>query len=235
MNGLCRAGGVAALILIVYSLATMIQIVLLGGQPHSAAEAFSLLQDHKAIGLLRLDLPTMLILPVYYLLFLGLFAALHLDQHSDALLATCLGFAGVTLVLATPTPLSMLTLSDKYAAATTDAARNQLLSAGEAILAGDMWHATGSTIGGILTQCGAVLICIVMLRGNIFGKPTGYMGIVIHGFDLAHILIGIPLPAVGVFFMALAGPLYPVWFFLVGRRLLQIASGASVHPPPEVL
>jgi hypothetical protein len=57
-SGLCRAGGIAALILVVYSLATMVQLAVLGGPPASAAEAFRLLRDYRIVGLLRLDLPT---------------------------------------------------------------------------------------------------------------------------------------------------------------------------------
>lgn len=221
---LCRIGGFAALILLLYTFATMVQLLLLGGPPQTAAEAFTLLQHHRIVALLRLDLPTICILPFYYLLFLGLYAALSKTDHARVLLATALAFVGVTLVLATPTALSMIPLSDKYAAATSDAARNQLLAAGDAIMASDIWHATGAIIGGILAQCGAVLICIVMLRGGVFGKVTAYIGIVMHGLDLAHIALGVFWPGAGFVLMAIAGPLYPVWFFLVGRRLLELGS-----------
>jgi hypothetical protein len=227
LDGLYRIGGVAALILIVYSLATIVQLLLLGGQPGTAAEAFSLLQHHRIIGLLRLDLPTILILPVYYLLFLGLFASLLHTDRALAVLSTCLAFVGVTLVLATPTALSMIPLSEKYASATTDVAKTQLLAAGETILATDIWHSTGAIVGAVLLQCGAVLISVVMLRSRIFGKPTGYIGIATHGLDLAHIVFGLLLPGAGFVFMAIAGPLYPVWFFLVGRRLLQLRGTNS--------
>jgi hypothetical protein len=30
--------------------------------------------------------------------------------------------------------------------------------------------------------------------------------------------------------MAIAGPLYPIWFFLVGRRLLQLAGKERAVP-----
>jgi hypothetical protein len=39
---LCWAGGVSASILMVYSLAIMVQLAVLGGQPVTAAEAFRL-------------------------------------------------------------------------------------------------------------------------------------------------------------------------------------------------
>lgn len=223
-SALCRIGGIAALLLIVYSLAMMVQMVILGGQPASAAQAFDLLQHHRVVGLLRLDLPTVAVMPLYYLLFLGLFAALRKTSPANALLSTALAFVGLTLVLATPTALSMLPLSDKFAAATTDVVRSQLLAAGEAIMAADIWHSTGAILGGVLLQCGAVLISVAMLRGGVFSKATAWLGIVMHGLDLAHIVGGLFLPVSGVVLLAIAGPLYPVWFFLVGRRLLHLAA-----------
>jgi hypothetical protein len=229
---LYRTAGVAAFLLIVYALATMVQLAVLGGPPTTAAEAFSLLHDHRIVGLLRLDLPTALVMPLYYLLFLGLLAALWRTDRANATLSTALAFVGVTLLLATPTGLSMMWLSDKYSAATTEAARAQLLAAGEALLATDVWHGTGAIIGGILVQSGAVLISVVMLRSSVFGKPTAYLGILMHGCDLAHIILGLLLPVLGVVFMAIAGPFYPIWLFLIGRRLLQLA--AASRPSPSV-
>lgn len=223
-SGLCRAGGIAAIILIVYSLATMVQMVVLGGQPANAAEAFSLLQNHRAVALLRLDLPTLVVMPLYYLLFLGLYAALRRTDSANATLSTALAFVGITLLLATPTALSMIPLSDKYAAASTDAMRLQIQAAGEAIMAANIWHGTGAILGGVLVQIGAVLISVVMLRGGVFGKVTAWLGIVMHGLDLAHIVCGQFVPVSGVVLMAAAGPLYPIWFFLVGRRLLQLGA-----------
>ena len=227
LSGLCRVGGIAALLLIIYSLAMMVQIVVLGGQPTSAAQAFDLLQHHRVVGLLRLDLPTVAVMPLYYLVFLGLYAALRKSDHANALLSAALAFVGVTLVLATPTALSMLPLSDKFAAASSDAVRNQLLAAGEAIMAADIWHSTGAILGGVLVQCGAVLISVVMLRGNVFSKTTAWLGIIMHGLDLAHFIGGLLLPASGMILLAIAGPLYPVWFFLVGFRLLRLTSNKN--------
>jgi len=221
-DGLCRMGGAATFILLAYSLATMVQLLVLGGPPTTAAEAFNLLRNSRVLGLLRLDLPTVLALPLYYLVFLGLFAALKRSDAAYATLSTSLAFVGVTLLLATPTALSMLSLSEKYAAATTEPVRVRFLAAGEAVLATDIWHGTGAIIGGLLLQSGAVLISVVMLRSNVFTKTVAYVGIVTHGLDLAHGLLGPVVPGAGFVLMAIAGPLYLIWFPLVGRRLLQL-------------
>jgi hypothetical protein len=66
-----------------------------------------------------------------------------------------------------------------------------------------------------------------MLQSKTFGKATAYVGILTHGLDLAHLLIGFFMPRVGVILMAIAGPLYLVWFPLVGRDLFKLSRGIS--------
>jgi hypothetical protein len=112
-----------------------------------------------------------------------------------------------------------------YAAATSEEARSQLRAAGEAILATDMWHGTGAFVGGILLQSGAVLVSVVMLRTRVFGRTTAVVGILMHGLDLLHVALGPFVPRAGFLLMAIAGPLYLIWFPLVGRRLLQLGRG----------
>lgn len=229
-NGLCRLGGVAAFVLLVYCLATLVQLTVLGGPPKTALEAFELLQRSKLIGLLRLDFPTILAIPLYYVLFLGIFAALRKADRAYTTLATVLASVGATLVLATPTALPMVSLSERYTAAKTEAVRLQIEAVGETILATDIWHNTGAFMGGILLQSGAVLVCALMLRNDVFGKAIAWVGIVTHGLDLAHIVLGMPLPTVSFLFMAIAGPLYLIWFPLIGRRLLQLAKRPEKKP-----
>ena len=199
----------------------LIVFAVLAGPPTTAAEAFRLLQSTRLVGLLRLDLPPVLALPLYYVLFGGLLAALWQAGRALAAFSTALAFAGVTLIISAPTALSMATLGDKYTAASSEAARSQLLAAGEALLAADIWHGTGAILGGVFLQAAGVLICIVMLRGTVFGRFTAWLGIVMYAADLGHILARLSLPAAGFVLMALAGPLYPVWFFLVGRALAR--------------
>jgi hypothetical protein len=227
-QSLYRIGAAAATILIVYSLVTMMVLVTLGGQPPSAQETFAMLKSGRLAGLLRLDLLTVLVMPLYYVLFLGFYTALQQTQRTYAALGAVLGAAGVTLFLATPSVFSWLTLSDKYAAATDAVEQARLLAAGEAILASDMWHGSGALVGGVLLQTGAVLMSVVMLGSQAFSKLTAYVGIVTHGLDLARLLIAFLFPAASVFLMVIAGPLYLVWFPLVARDFSRL--GRSGRP-----
>ncbi len=224
-----RLGGISCMILIAYSLATMGIMVFIGPPPETITECFSMLEHNKIYGLLRLDVLTVFTMPLYYLLFYSIYKALKNPDTSEVLtITTILIFAGLTLFLATPSVFSYLELSDKYASATTDIRRNQLLAAGEAILASDMWHGTGAKIGGLLMQTGALVISVIMLKTRVFNKLTAYTGITTHGLDLAHILVGFFLPAAGNILMAVAGPLYLIWFPLVGVRLLKISRKVIV-------
>ncbi len=218
--------GVATWLLLLYSLVTMFILIAIGGQPATAQECFSMLQQDRFTGLLRLDVLTIFFIPLYYLIFLGLYEAHRPLNGAFAALAALLVFAGLTLFLATPSVFSWLALNERFAAAAGEAEKAQLLAAGEAILASDMWHGSGPVIGSVLLQSGALLISVVMLHNRAFGKACAYVGILTHGLDLLHILVMFFSLASGIWLMAVAGPLYLVWFPLIARGF---ARAGRVH------
>ncbi len=215
-------GGVVSMIFIAYSLITLLVIVLTGGPPSNVKECFTMLQENKFLGLLRLDILTVFTVPLYYILFFSLFVALKRTNYGLVSIATILVFAGVTLFLSMPSVFSYLNLSDKFASATSDFQRNQLLAAGESIWASDIWHGTGSLIGGILLQTGALLFSVAMLKSDVFSRFTALVGIVLYGLDLLHIILGLFIPAAGSILLFIAGPVYLLWFPLVGLRLFKL-------------
>jgi len=226
-KSLYKLGGWVALLFVLYSLITMASLIAIGGQPKSALEGFAILQENRLTGILRLDILTVFIMPFYYLLFLGLYIALTKSNPTTAIISLVFGFAGVTVFLATPSVFSWLALSDRYAASSGEAERTLLLAAGEAILASDMWHGTGALMGGILMQIATTLISITMLKSAAFAKSTAYVGIVTHGLDLLHILVGLLIPAGGVILMMISGPLYLIWFPLLARDFFRLGKTAS--------
>ena len=221
-KSLFKLGGAITMILLVYSLVTMVLVFTLGGQPLSAQEAFDMLRGNRLVGILRLDVLTTLVMPLYYLLFLGLYIALRKAHAAYAAIALLLGCAGLTLFLAAPSFISWLTLSDKFAAATTGTQKTLLLAAGETILATDMWHSSSSLVGGLLLQTGTLLLSVLMLRSSLFSKLTAWVGVMTHGLDLAHILIGLFFPAAGAILLAIGGTLYLAWFPLLARDFFRL-------------
>ncbi len=89
-----------------------------------------------------------------------------------------------------------------------------------------MWHGSGPVFGAILLQTGALLISVLMLGSKPFGKACACVGIVTHGLDLLHILIMF-FSVAGVWLMAVAGPLYLVWFPLIARGFFRSARSVS--------
>lgn len=215
-------GGVSAIIFIVYSLVTMIVFLVIGGMPETAVETFSMLEENRLVGILRLDALTLLILPLYYPIYLSIYAALRRNHGGYATLGALLAFVGVTLLLATPSAFPLVSLSDKYAAATTAVEKERFLAAGEALLASDMWHGSGALVGGFLALVATLILSIVMLGSSNFSRWTAYVGILTYGLDLTRSLVSIISPQIGIIIMMVAGPLYLVWFPLLARDLFRL-------------
>ncbi len=217
-------GGLSCIIFMLYSLATILIMTILGGPPQTISECFNMLSENKLFGLLRLDILTVFVMPLYYILFYSLYTALKKVNKEIIIISTLLLFVGLTLFLAAPSVFSYLDLRDRFAAATTETQKSQLLSAGEAIIASDIWHGTGARIGGMLMQIGAFIISITMLKSNVFSKVTAIVGIFTHGLDLLHIILGFFNFVFGIVLMSIAGILYLLWFPLVGIRLFDLCK-----------
>jgi hypothetical protein len=215
--------GLAAFGLMTYSLLTILIVVFIGAPPITIEECYLMLDENRFYGLLRLDALTVFVMPLYYILFFGLYLAMKGASNPIVMLSTILVCAGVTLFLATPSVFSYLHLSDQYAQTNIESEKSRLISAGQAILASDMWHGTGARMGGILLQSGALMLSYLMLKDTSFGKLTAYSGILTHGLDLLHIIIGFAVPVVGDLLMMAAAPLYLVWFPSIGNGLLRLA------------
>ncbi len=224
-KGLYKVGGAAALIVAVL---LPIEIIVMTAYPlpSTVIGYFTLFQSNRLIGLLDLYL---LEIPVYALfvpMFLALYAALRRANESYMALATTLAIIGITVFLATNNPFSMLSLSDQYAAATTDAQRSLFLAAGQAILANTNQRAVeGFNMGFLLVSVAGLIVSAVMLRSNIFSKVTAYVGILASALSLAEYfrLVFVPEAVLLLLFLALASCLLLlIWYILIARRLFQL-------------
>ena len=224
-KSLFRVGGAGALIVAVL---LSIEIVVFTAYPlpSTVVGYFTLFQSNRLIGLLDLYL---LEIPAYALfvpMFLALYAALRRTNESYMALAAILAIIGTAVFLATNNPFSMLSLSDQYAAATTDAERSMLLAAGQAMLASTSQRAVGGfNMGFLLVSVAGLIVSAIMLRSNIFSKVTAYVGILANGLSLADYFRLAFVPAAGLLILFLAigsGLLLVVWYILIARRLLQL-------------
>jgi hypothetical protein len=204
---------------------TIVVVSVLGGEPATAEEYFSVLRGGSLAGALRLDLASLVNVSLYTVTSFAVYIALKRTAGTYAALATAIVFLGVAISLANHSALSLLNLSEQYARATSEAQRAQLLAIGEAVIATDWWHSTGGFMAGLFIQGGAVLYSFLMLRTRAFGRVTAYAGILANGLDWLHVIVGPFLPAVAIAVLAVGGLFYLAWFPMLGRDLIRLGRG----------
>ena len=231
---LYRVGGAAALIAagleIAAALIGVISSYTSGPPPSTVIGFFTLLQHNRLLGLVDLGLFDIAALALLVPMFLAVYIALRRASASFMAIATTLYFVGIAVYLATETAFSLLSLSDQYAAATTDAQRSLFLAAGQAMLADQVGAGTGTYMAFVLVGVAGLIIATVMLRSKIFGKVTASVGILANAIILAY-YIGLAFVSIrltiGVLLFWTSGLLSLIWYILIARRLFMLAQGIS--------
>ena len=222
---LYKAGGTAALVLALLLLSEIIVFVAYP-LPNTAIDYLRLFQSNRLMGLLDLYLLETLAYILYVPLFLALYLALRRANASYMALAVALAGIGIAVFLATNNPFAMLSLSDQYAAAATAAERSQFVAAGQALLANTNQRAVGGlNLGLFLVSVAGLIVSVVMLSSNVFGRVTAYVGILANTLSLADYLRLAIAPAalLLILFLALTSGLFLLaWYILIARRLLQL-------------
>ena len=222
---LYHTGAYTALLFIIYSVVTILIFALVkGGYPKTAADCFAMFRENRFIALLRLDIVSVVVLPFYYLLFFSIYQAIKMKYELLARIALFCTLIGMTIFICGINIASIVTLSEKYNAATSPDYRKQLLAACEALLAQNMWENTSAIASGILTEAGMILFSVIMLRTSVFNRVTSWLSIMTHCFDFSSNLLGVFCPFFKEFFTMVAGPLYIIWFFLIGVQLFQLGK-----------
>ena len=222
---LYKTGALTAVLFFIYSIITILIFTLIGeGYPETATECFEMLNDDKFTALLRLDIVSIIVIPFYYILFFSLYHALKNKNELFAKVAFFSIFAGVTIFISGLNIVEIITLSNKYHATTSPEIRQQLLAAGESMLASDMWISTSAKFRGIMIEFGAVILSILMLHSNSFSRITGIVGLIAHSFDLTSEILSIFIASIKDLFITVAGPLYVLWFILIAIGLSKLSN-----------
>jgi hypothetical protein len=216
---LYKVGAAAALFSV---LIIPIQLIVFSSvpEPTTAVGWFTLFQDNKFVGLLSFEILFVVNAVFGVATTLALYVALRRANQSAMAIALAFGLVGTVCIIVARPGIDMLYLSDQYAAATTDAQRSLFLAAGEGMVAlrhGTMFHVSYNLANIVL-----ILVPLVMLQGQLFGKLTAYAGI------LAGVIgFGLYVPTVGVFISVLSVLFYAVFLVLVARKLFQLGRTRS--------
>lgn len=196
--------------------------------PISATDWFALLQDNWFMGLALFGLIDLVNYALVGLIFLALYGALKQVNKSAMVVATVFGFVGITVYFATNQAFSMLTLSHRYAEATTVAQQILFQAAGEALLAGynpgTIENGTGYYLSLFLVLLAGLIISLVMLRSLFFNKATAYAGILANGIGLGYFVALIFVPEILWLPPSLSALFRMAWYVLIAIQLLKLGK-----------
>lgn len=221
-KNLYAIGGVAALLQLIFIVSYSVILAVLGPKPASAEEYFIIHQSSPVTAMLRGDFLLLFMIGGYFGTFPALYLALRKVSPVAAMFATLFTFVAVTVCFGTESTFALRHLAEQYIAAVTDVQRSQLLAAGEAVIASDMWNSSGAYISGILMQGGGIIISLVMLRSRDFSKVTAIAGLLGNAFDLTQHLLHPFAPSISAPIQMLMGPFYLVWFPMLARDLFRL-------------
>jgi hypothetical protein len=199
--------------------------------PDSALEWFTLLQKDPYIGLSLLNFYDLINFALVGLIFLALYSVLKKFNQSLMLIAISTGLIGVAVYLASNQAWEMLSLSQQYAAATSDGQRSILLTAGDVLLATNHpeapFQATGIYVGLFFVLAAGLLISFVMLRSDVFSKTAAVCGILANGFALlGFIALGFG-PTISWIPPTLSAPFRMIWYMLIAIKLFKLGKSSS--------
>jgi hypothetical protein len=223
-KSLYTIGGAAALLQLAAILAMILVQAVLGPKPANAEEAFVIQQSSYLAVMLRGDFLLLFLIGAYLGTFPALFVALRQIDMVAVFFATLFTLMAVTLAFATEPTFSLLHLGSQYATATSQAARAQLVAAGEAIIAANGWNSSAGYMTGILLQGGGVIISLVMLRSKEFSKVTALAGLLGNAFDLVQHILHPFAPSLSATIQMVMGPFYLVWFPMLARDLFRLGT-----------
>jgi len=215
-KSLYKIGGAAALITAVI-MPIQIIVYIAFPPPSTVLGFFTLFQNNVLLGLLALDLLIIVDLVLLVPIILALYAALRRTNEPFTAIASTFGIVGVAVYFSSNTAFEMLSLSNQYAVATTEAQRSMLLSAGQAMLA--IYGGTSFQLSYVFQAVYGIIISAVMLRSKIFSKVTAYVGIL-----AGVIAFGLFVPKIGIFISIFSILFYEIWYILIARRLFQLGQ-----------
>jgi hypothetical protein len=225
---LYRIGGAAPLVALVFYLSEM--AIFIFGEPYPTTMEgwFLLFQRSKILGLHYLNVLDMASIALLATLYLALYVALRRVHESHMAVATLFAFIGtVVFIVPRAATLSVLSLSDQYAAAASDAQRSQIIAVAQAITA-PAQAATPQTTGFLFIAVAVLIISAVMLRTTLFNRVTAYAGILTGVMTFADQLCMVIAPSIAGLLLPISGLLWIAWWLLVGLRLLGLGRRASM-------
>ena len=195
--------------------------------PQTAVERFEQFKTNALMGLYNLDCLNMVnqlfMIPVYF----ALYVVHRRLAPAYSLFALIVFLVGSILLVAGNTSLTMMDLSHKYAVASSEEQKLLLAAAGEAMLAKGSHGSAGMFLGFALPNLAGIIISLVMLKGKVFSKTVGILGITGSTLLLSYIVLVTFAPSIekqALLFSMPGGLLTMVWMILFTIKLFHLGK-----------
>jgi hypothetical protein len=222
---LYRIGGISSILLAASILFAILAFFIWPFKPGftSTENIFVALQADRLGGLMSLDLPMLLIVPINILAFLAMYVALKRVNESYALIALVLALIAVVLLIPSRPLAEMVLLSDKYTVATSETEQTRYLAAGESLHA--LFNGTAWMAQTVFFIFAGLFNCLLMLHTRFFSKSTAWTGIII-----SLIGMGFFLPVIGMvlLFLNTIGSVF--WFIMMARDFFRLERQIQALP-----
>jgi len=223
---LFKYGGVAALIA---ALMTLGEVISQGVSPlpGTVVDWFDLFQQNRIFGIVQFWGLEVVMYIMFVIVFLALYAALKKVDRNRLTIAITFAFIGIGIFLATNNPFAMLSLSDQYAAATTEAQQSIFVAAGQALLANTNQRVVGGfNMALFLVSIAGLIISTVMLRSQSFGRRIACVGMAANALSLFDYLRqALTSSEIVAVLVILPNAIFLiVWYVMIYRRLYRLDS-----------
>lgn len=214
---LYRAGGISSALFVALIIVSLVLEFTTPRQPAAGGAAtLQHIASHRKVYILKQALwygPSVFAIVV----FLSLYAALKGVNKSYAAIGAAIGITSWGLTLGWPTTgggaPSLIYLSDRYQAASTDEERAAFAAAAEGFIAQNVIP----NPPGILSPVGILILSLLMLRG-VFDKGVAYVGIATGAIGTVSEALR---PVMGIGYLGY-GLLLPIWYVAVGWKLYRL-------------
>lgn len=195
-----------------------------------AADYFALFQRDWFGGLYLLGILNIVYMAALVPVYLALVVAHRRTGWWGAALAMVVALLGMAIYIANSAAIPMLVLAERHGAAAGEAERALYVAAGEAALARGEDFTPGAFVGMFLSSLGAFAMALVMLRGGVFRRATGWVGLAAFGLLSIFTIWATFIPRffdIAMYGAAMPGGLLALaWFGLAARELFGLARTA---------
>jgi hypothetical protein len=197
--------------------------------PSTPLEWLTLLHVNAFVGLLKLNVFDLVNYVLVAVMYLGIYSLIRNHYKAYARLAMVCTIAGTSIYLTSNQALNLLSLSNQYFAQASDVQKPLILAAGQfALTVNDpVVFGTGTFWSYLLLYFAGLILSIIMLRIDLFGRCIGIVGIVANAFGLGYFVTSFFGRALSIIPALGSAPANLVWYIAVGIQLVRNVDGKA--------